>query len=191
MARRKAVQIARDKEKERERIDKEKVDTIRKLIDKDPQEYNRQMKVYNLRIQRLAEAFLEATTTDKQTDAHTESMELSQSCSHPQKPRRTRIVKSTARDQGVGSSNRSKRPVSILAEALVDKEREQRKVPVTKQASRRIAYKPVQYGMFAEPSRSMHKRNSIAPCNYVLPKKSILVKAIKPQGWIYHLRPRK
>jgi DNA-directed RNA polymerase beta' subunit len=54
MARRKAAQIARDKEKERERIDREKVDAIRKLIDTDPQEYNRQMKAHNLRIQRLA-----------------------------------------------------------------------------------------------------------------------------------------
>jgi hypothetical protein len=41
MARCKAVQIVRDKEKEYERIDKEKVDVIRKLIDTDPQEYNR------------------------------------------------------------------------------------------------------------------------------------------------------
>jgi DNA-directed RNA polymerase beta' subunit len=96
MARRKAAQITRDKEKERERIDKEKVDTIRKLINKDPQEYNRQMKAHNLRIQRLAEAFLETTTTDKQTDTRTESMELSQSRSYPQKPRRARIVKSIA-----------------------------------------------------------------------------------------------
>jgi hypothetical protein len=143
MARRKAAQIARDKEKERERIDKEKVDAIRKLIDKDPQEYSRQMKAHNLRIQRLAEAFLEATTTDKQTDTRTESMELSQSRSHPQKPCRVRIVKSTTRDQKVGSSNRSKRPASTLAEALVDEKREQRKVPATKRASRRIAHKPV------------------------------------------------
>lgn len=41
IARRKAIQITRDKEKERERINKEKVDIIRKLINKDPQEYNR------------------------------------------------------------------------------------------------------------------------------------------------------
>jgi hypothetical protein len=209
MARRKAAQIARDKEKERERIDKEKVDTIRKLIDTDPQEYNRQMKAHRLRIQRLAaqvddksnpvevavqgnwEVFLEATTTDKQTDARTESMELSQSRSHPQKPRRTRIVKRTARDQKVGSSNRSKRPASILAEALADKEREQRKVPATNRASRRIAHEPVQHGMFAEPSRSMCKRNSTAPRNHASPKKSTLVEAAKPQGWAHRLRPRK
>jgi len=50
MARRKAAQIARDKEKECERINKEKVDAIRKLINTDPQEYNRQMKAHNLKI---------------------------------------------------------------------------------------------------------------------------------------------
>jgi hypothetical protein len=208
-ARRRAAQIARDEEKERERIEKEKVDVIRELYDTDRREYNRRMKAHNLEMQRRAaqaedksnpvkavvqgnwEAFLEATTTDKQTDARAESMELSQSRSHPQKPRRARIVKSTARDQKFGSSNRSKRPASTLAEALVDEEREQRKVPATKRASRRIAHEPVQHGMFAEPSRSTRKRNSTAPRNHASPKKSTLVEAAKPQGWAHRLRPRK
>jgi hypothetical protein len=206
IARRKAAEIAREKEKERERIDEKEVNAIRKLIDTDPREYNRQMKAHNLRlaaqvddksnpvegvVQDNWEAFLEATITDKQTDARAKSMELAQSPSHPQKPRRARIVKRTARDQKVGSSSRSKRPASTLAEALVDEEREQRKVPATKRASRRIAPEPVQHGMFAEPSRSTRKRNSTAPRNHASPKKSTLVEAAKPQGWAHRLRPRK
>jgi hypothetical protein len=137
----------------------------------------------------------------------------------PQKPtkgtshkiRRCRAVKSTARDRTVGSSNRPKRPAPTLAEALVDEERasntanvklpqskhhkiKQQKVSTAERASRRLANKPVEQGIFANPSTarpvpkalqrnpSTRKRNSADPRNHASSKKSISVEAAKPQG---------
>jgi hypothetical protein len=233
IARREAAQIAQHEEEELERIEKEKVDAIRKLYDTDRQEYNRQMKAHNLGIQRLAaqvdsesnsvkavvqgnwEAFLEPTTTDKQTDARAESMELSQSRSHPQKPRHERIVKRTARDQKVGSSNRSKRPASTLTEALVDKKRSNAtnikpsrpKRPKLghrkgERVSRRLKSDPVECGIYATDSAappvpkclrnpSTRKRDSVDPRNHASSKKLISVEAAQPQEGTRRLRTKK
>lgn len=192
VAGREAARKAQCEEEERERIEDEKVEAIRKLRETEPLEYERRMREYNLQLQGLTKAqidksnqplpeeiiksnwegfsallqgkVLQPATTDG-------SMEVSQprASLRLQKPtkevsrkiRCSRIAKSTARDGTVSSGNRSKRPAPTLAGANAtnvkvpqsehDKTR-QRKAYKGERASRRLANKQVEYGIFANRS---------------------------------------
>jgi hypothetical protein len=244
VAGREAARKARCEEEERERIEDEKVEAIRKLRETEPWEYKRQMREYNLQLQGLTKAqidesnqplpeeviksnwegfsallqgkVLQPATADGHADARSESMEVPQprASLRLQKPTKEvsrkircgRIAKSTARDGTVSSGNRSKRPAPTLAGALVDEENasnatkvkvpqskhdktRQRKAYKGERASRRLANKPVEYGIFANrslapvPKQLQHnpstrKRNPAGPRN----KKSIAVEPAKHRG---------
>jgi hypothetical protein len=141
---------------------------------------------------------LQPATTDKHADARLRPRKPTKEVSHT--IRRGTIVKSTARNQ-------PKRPTSTLAEALVDEESASNatnvKVPQSKhdktrqrkaykggRASRRLANKPVEYGIFANRSMapvpkdlqrnpSTRKRNPAGPRSK---KKSIAVEPAKHRG---------
>jgi hypothetical protein len=146
---------------------------------------------------------LQPATTDGRADARSESMEVSQSRASIRLQKPTKMVprrKSTARDGTVSSGNRSKRPAPTLAGALADEESAsnatnvkvpQSKYDKTRQRSRRIARKPVECGIFANSSaappipkclqRNPSTRRAVEPRNHASSKKSISIKAAKPQ----------
>jgi len=183
VADREAARRARREEEERERIENKEVEDIRSLRETEPVEYERRMREYKLQRKGLSLAQIEKSnqplprkeaeriwvgfakslggkalqpaTTDKHADARLRPRKPTKEVSHT--IRRSRIVKSTARNQ-------AKRPTSTIAEALVDEESASNatkvKVPQSKhdkthkgdRASRRLAYKPVEYGIFAKRS---------------------------------------
>ncbi|KUJ06167.1 uncharacterized protein LY89DRAFT_790713 [Mollisia scopiformis] len=149
---------------------------------------------------------LSPATADKHADARSESINSQSRVSlRPQKPTKEASHK-IRRGRTVGS-NRSKRPASTLAETLLEADNatnvkfpqskhhktKQRNVSTAERASRRLAAKPVEYGIFANPSAappvpkslqrnpSTRKRNSADPRNHASSKKSISVEAAKPQ----------
>jgi hypothetical protein len=174
---REAARKARREEEERQRIEDEKVEAIRRLEKTDPWEYHRQMKEYNLRLQGLTKEQIDKSNEPLPKEVIESNWEEISAFLRPQKPTkeishrtyRDRIAKSTARDRTIGSSNRPKPPASTVAEALVDEERASNatnvKLPQSKhhkikqrtaeRASRRLAREPLEYGIFADPSTAL------------------------------------
>jgi len=86
------------------------------------------------------------------------------------------------------------RTLEDMSALLQPHKTKQRKVPTAERTSRRLAHKPLEYGIFADPSTappvpkslrrdpSPRKRNSADPRSYASFEKSISVKAAKPQG---------
>jgi hypothetical protein len=144
---REAAQKARCKEEERERIEDEKVEAIRKLRETEPWEYKRRMREYNLQLQGLTKAQIDKSN----------------------QPLPEEVIKSNWKG------------FSALLQGKV-----LRKAYKGERASRRLANKPVEYGIFAnrsiapvpkdlQRSPATRKRNPAGPRS----KKSIAVEPAK------------
>lgn len=196
-------EVARQREEEeRERIHNEEAEAIRKLRDTDPWEYERQMGEFNLRLQGLTQEQIDKSNEPVPEEVAKSIFASFSACL------RGMALKPTTTDSTNTRTTRgqSKRATLTLTEALVeevstsnatngkvpqskhDKTR-QRKAYKGERASRRLANKPVEYGIFANRSMApvpkdlqrnplTRKRNPAGPRS----KKSIAVEPAKHRG---------
>jgi hypothetical protein len=202
VARREAAWHERREKEERERIELEKADAIRRLQETEPWEYERQMREYNLQLHGFTKSQI-----DKANQPLSEE-EIKRNLEGFSALLLGRTLKTTTTDsENTGTTGRrSKRAVPKLTEAIVEEESasnatnvkvpqskhdktRQRKAYKGERASRRLANKPVEYGIFANRSMapvpkdlcnpSTRKRNSASPRSK---KKSIAVEPANPRG---------
>jgi hypothetical protein len=203
VAGREAARNARREEEERERIEDEKVEAIRRLRETKPLEYERRMNEYNLQLQGHTKAQID----NSNKPLPTEVIESNWNAISVLLQGRTLQPTTTDSANTRTTRRRSKRAAPTLAGALVDEESasnatnvkvpeskhgktRQRKAYKGERASRRLANKPVEYGIFAnrrmapvpkdlQRNPSTRKRNPAGPRNK---RKSTAVEPAKHRG---------
>jgi hypothetical protein len=183
VAGREAARNARREEEERERIEDEKVEAIRRLRETKPLEYERRINEYNLRLQGHTKAQIDNSHKPLSPEVIENNWNaisaLLQGMTLP-----TTTDSANARTTG----RRSKHNVKV-PQSKHDKTR-QRKADKGERASRRLANKPVEYGIFAnrrmapvpkdlQRNPSTRKRNPAGPRNK---RKSTAVEPAKHRG---------
>jgi hypothetical protein len=198
VASREAALNARREKEERERIEDEEVEAIRRLRETEPLEYERRMNEYNLRLRGLTKAQIDNSNKPLSPEVIEENWSaisvllkgrtLQPITTDSATARTTRRSKRAAPTLAGGESASNATNVKV-SQSKHDKTR-QRKAYKGERASRRLAKKSVEYGIFANRSMapvpkdlqrnpSTRKRN---PAGSRSKKKSIAVEPAKLRG---------
>ncbi|KAN0101514.1 hypothetical protein V8E51_012024 [Hyaloscypha variabilis] len=194
VARREAAWHKRREEEERERIELEKADAIRRLQETEPWEYERRMRELNLQLHGFTKEQI-----DKANQPLSEE-EIKRNLESFSARLLARTLQPTTTDSA--TRRRSKRAAPTLTEAPVEEESasnatnvkapqskhdktRQRKAYKGERASRRLANKPVEYGIFAKRSmapvpKDLQRNPSTRKRNLAGPRSKKRLIAVEP-----------